>query len=77
VSESSSQAKRRLEELENGERVARERYELYRARVYGPRPTSIAQLRTLDQAWKLAQSRLHRARDGDLPGPATRNGASR
>jgi hypothetical protein len=77
VSESGPQPMRRLEELEAGERVARERYELYRARVYGPRPTSIARLRALDQAWKLAQSRLHRARGGDLPGPATHNGVSR
>ena len=77
MTESGSQSRWRLEELEAGERVARERYELYRARVYGPRPTSIARLRALDQAWKLAQSRLHRARAGDLAGPATSNGASR
>jgi hypothetical protein len=68
---------RRLEELVAGERLARERYELYRARVYGPRPTSVGRLRELDHAWKLAQSRLHRARAGDLPGPASTNGASR
>jgi hypothetical protein len=67
----------RLEDLEAGERVARERYQLYRARVYGPRPTSVGRLRELDHAWKLAQSRLHRARAGELPGPATGNGHSR
>jgi hypothetical protein len=70
-------AKVQMEELEAGERVARERYQLYRARVYGPRPTSIGRLRELDHAWKLAQSRLHRARAGDLPGPASANGVSR
>ena len=53
---------RELEELEAGERHARERYELYRARVYGPRPTSLGRLRELEQAWKLAGSRLRRVR---------------
>jgi hypothetical protein len=77
VSELRSQPAIRLEELKAGERLARERYELYRARVYGPLPTSIHRLRELDQAWKLAQSRLLRARKGELPGPATSNGASR
>jgi hypothetical protein len=66
-----------MEELVAGERVARERYELYRARVYGPLPTSVQRLRELEGAWKLTQSRLHRAREGQLPGPADSNGASR
>ena len=63
-------AKRRQEELEVGERLARERYELYRARVYGPRATSIGRLRELDHAWQLAKSRLHRARSSELAEPA-------
>ena len=46
--------------LEVGERYARERYQLYRATSYGPRPTSPARLRELERAWKLAESRLHR-----------------
>jgi hypothetical protein len=77
MSPSHPQTSRRLEELKAGERLARERYELYRARVYGPLPTSIGRLRELDHAWKLAQSRLHRARRGDLPGPASSNGRTR
>jgi hypothetical protein len=67
VSGSGAETQRRLEELEAGERHARESYELYRAKVYGPRPTSLGQLRKLDHAWKLAQSRLHRARNGEQP----------
>ena len=46
--------------LEVEERYARERYQLYRARSYGPRPTSPARLRELERAWKLAESRLRR-----------------
>ena len=63
-------AKRRQEELAVGERIARERYELYRARVYSPRATSIGRLRQLDHAWHLAKSRLDRARSGEPPEPA-------
>jgi hypothetical protein len=46
--------------LEVDERYARERYQLYRALSYGPRPTSPARLRELERTWKLAESRLHR-----------------
>ncbi len=67
----------RLEALVAAERVARERYQLYRARVYGPRATSADRLRQLEHAWKLSQSQLHRARAGDLPGAANANGAAR
>jgi hypothetical protein len=67
----------RLEELEAAERVARERYQLYRARVYGPRATSLDRLRQLEHAWKLAQSRMLRARAGERPGAANSNGAAR
>lgn len=43
-------------------RYARERYELYRAKVYGPRQTSMARLRELQRACELAESRLRWAR---------------
>jgi hypothetical protein len=43
----------------------RERYDLYRARVYGPRPTSSARLRELQRACELAERRLRRAQSGD------------
>jgi hypothetical protein len=65
------QTRHRLEELEVGERLARERYGLYRAKVYGPRATSIGRLRELEHAWKLAQSRLQRARSSELGGPTS------
>jgi hypothetical protein len=46
--------------LEAEERYARERYQLYKAKSFGPRLTSPARLRELEGAWKLARSRLHR-----------------
>jgi hypothetical protein len=56
-------ANQRLVALEAEARYARERYQLYRARAYGPRrATSPARLRELERAWKLAESRLNRSR---------------
>ena len=52
----------RLVELEAEARYARERYELYRAKAYGPRLTSAARLRELERTSKLAEQRLARAR---------------
>ncbi|MDQ6749690.1 MAG: hypothetical protein M3Z33_02875 [Actinomycetota bacterium] len=44
-------------------RYARERYDLYRAKVYGgSRPTSLARLRELERACEHAEARLRRAR---------------
>jgi hypothetical protein len=51
-----------LAELEAEARYARERYELYRARAYGPRLTSASRLRELERKSKFAGSRLDRAR---------------
>jgi hypothetical protein len=48
--------------LEAEARYARERYQLYRARAYGRRAASPARLRELERVWKLAESRLSRAR---------------
>ena len=39
-------------------RYARERYQLYKARTYGPRPTDPARLRELERSCELAESRL-------------------
>jgi len=39
----------------------RERLDLYRAKVYGPRPTSAARLKELEREYELAVSRLKRA----------------
>ena len=52
----------RLDELEAEVRYARERYQLYRAKVYGPQLTSPGRLRELERRSKLAKSRLDRAR---------------
>jgi hypothetical protein len=52
----------RLAALEAEARHARERYQLYRAKAYGPRLTSAGRLRELERASKLADSRLDRAR---------------
>jgi hypothetical protein len=48
-------------------RYARERYELYRARAYGPRLTSGRRLRELERKSRFAESRLERARADQDP----------
>jgi hypothetical protein len=50
-----------LEELRAEARYHRERYELYKARVYGSRPTRPARLRELQRAHEFAAARLTRA----------------
>jgi hypothetical protein len=42
-------------------RYARERYDLYRAKAYGPRPTSTTRLRELQRAHEAADARLRHA----------------
>ncbi|MBX5441515.1 MAG: hypothetical protein IRZ32_08305 [Solirubrobacteraceae bacterium] len=56
-----SDADRRLEELRAEARYARERYELYKARVYGSRPSSLTRLRELERAALAAEERLRHA----------------
>lgn len=56
------EAKRRLEELQADADHSRRKYDLYRAKVYGPRPTSHGRLRELERTSALAQSRLERAK---------------
>jgi hypothetical protein len=50
-----------LEELRAQARYRRERLDLYRARVYGPRPTSPVRLEELTREYELAVSSLKRA----------------
>lgn len=57
----------RLEELEAEARYHRERYDLYRAKSYGPRPTSDSRLRELERMHQGAASRLRRARMAPPP----------
>jgi hypothetical protein len=52
---------RRTEELLAEARHARERRDLYRARVYGPRPTSPARLRELERIAEVSERRARRS----------------
>lgn len=52
---------RRLEELRATARYDRERRDLYRAKIFGPRPTSPGRLRELERACALSEARLRRA----------------
>lgn len=46
-------------------RYARERYELYKSRVYGgSRPTTLKRLRELEREHELAEARLRHAQTG-------------
>jgi hypothetical protein len=53
---------RDLELLEAAARHARERYQLYKAKSYGPSATSPMRLRELDSERSRAEARLRRAR---------------
>jgi hypothetical protein len=48
----------RIDDLRTQARYARERYQLYKARALGPRPTSPARLRELERACEQAETRL-------------------
>jgi hypothetical protein len=50
-----------LDELRAEARYHRERYDLYRAKMYAQRPTTMARLRELERAHQSADARLHRA----------------
>jgi hypothetical protein len=51
----------RIEDLQTEARYHRERYDLYRAKMYGARPTTMARLRELERAHHGAAARLRRA----------------
>jgi hypothetical protein len=51
----------RLAALRDEARYARERYDLYRAKVYGSRPTSMTRLRELERKAEAAAERLRHA----------------
>jgi hypothetical protein len=51
----------RIEDLRTEARYHRERYDLYRAKMYGLRPTTMARLRELERAHQGADARLRRA----------------
>ena len=52
---------RRLDELRAAARYDRERRDIYRAKTFGPRPTSHRRLRELERVCALSESRLRRA----------------
>jgi hypothetical protein len=52
---------RRLDELRVDARYHRQRLDLYRAKVYGPRPTSPSRLKELERGSVLSASLLRRA----------------
>jgi hypothetical protein len=47
-----------LDDLRAAARYARERYELYKAKAYGQRPTTPARMRELERACAQAEARL-------------------
>ena len=51
----------RIEDLRAEARYHRERFDLYRAKVYSLRPTSLSRLRELERAHLSAEARLRRA----------------
>jgi hypothetical protein len=58
----------RIKDLLVEARYHRHRYDLYRAKMYGPRPTSMRRLRELELASHAADARLRRAQhDGAAP----------
>ena len=56
----------RLEDLRTEARYWRERYDLYRAKAYGPRPTTPGRLRELERTALGAEARLKHAEAAQL-----------
>ena len=50
-----------LENLHAEARHARDRFQLYRARLYGSRAVSLTRLRDLERAYEAAEARLRHA----------------
>jgi hypothetical protein len=63
---------RRLDDLRAQAQYARQRYDLYKAKAYGPRLTSPARLRELQRACEQAEARLRAAEAQERRAPATR-----
>ena len=55
----------RLAELAEDARYHRERLQLYRAKVHGSRPTSVARLRELERLCEHAERRLRKAKQAE------------
>ena len=50
-----------LQDLRSRARHARQRFDLYKAKAYGPRPTSASRLRELQRECEAAEQRLQAA----------------
>jgi len=59
-----------LDDLRAKAQYARERYQLYKAKAYGQRPTSPARLRELQRAYEQAEARLRAAEAEEQRTPA-------
>ena len=62
---------RHLDDLRAQAQHARQRYQLYEARVYGQRATNLARLRELERAYEQAEARLRAA---EAQEPRSRHG---
>jgi hypothetical protein len=51
----------RMDELKLDARYHRDRRDLYRAKMYGPRPANLVELKKLERSCVLSQARLRRA----------------
>jgi hypothetical protein len=60
---------RRIEELQDEARYHRERYDLYKAKAYGSRPTSASRLADLERRHRGADARLRQALRENEPQP--------
>jgi len=67
-------ASRDIEALRAEARYARQRSELYRAKTYGPRPTSMSRLTELERIYEAAAARLRRAEESELSRPPEASG---
>jgi hypothetical protein len=66
---------RHLDDLRVQAQHARQRYDLYKAKVYGQRPTSAARLRELERACEQAQARVRAVEAQEPPARATADSA--
>jgi hypothetical protein len=57
----------RIDDLLAEARYRRHRYDLYRAKMYGPRPTTMTRLNELERAYRGAEARLRRAQQERPP----------
>ncbi len=63
--------------MEAEARYARERCDLYRAKIYGQRPTTMSRLRELERICQGAEARLRAAKLERLTPPPARSSAGR